>query len=122
VTRATVGNSTGSGPGASAEIKSAPCDTMTRKSATVSRKLADTLAYPPRLMELERAAAYVGFGRTKFQELIVAGAMPKSLDVEGSPRWDRFDLDSAVDDLKETKSKSAGEIDKIIEKLKRGAA
>lgn len=86
-----------------------------------ARKLADGLAYPPRLMELERAAAYVGFGRTKFQELVVLGVMPKSLDVEGSPRWDRFDLDRAVDDLKEIKFKPVSEIDGIIEKLKRGA-
>jgi len=86
-----------------------------------ARRLADSLAYPPRLMELERAAAYVGFGRTKFQELVVMGVMPKSLDVEGSPRWDRFDLDRAVDDLKEIKFKPVSEIDGIIEKLKRGA-
>ena len=86
-----------------------------------ARKLADSLAYPPRLMELERAASYVGFGRTKFQELVVMGVMPKSLDVEGSPRWDRFDLDRAVDDLKEIKFKPVSEIDGIIEKLKRGA-
>jgi len=86
-----------------------------------ARRLADSLAYPPRLMELERAAAYVGFGRTKFQELVVMGMMPKSLDVEGSPRWDRFDLDRAVDDLKEIKFKPVSEIDGIIEKLKRGA-
>jgi hypothetical protein len=87
-----------------------------------ARKLADSLAYPPRLMELERAAAYVGFGRTKFQELVVVGVMPKPLHVEGSPRWDRFDLDRAVDDLKETKrAKPSSEIDGIIEKLKRGA-
>ena len=64
-------------------------------------RLSDALAYPPRGMELERASAYVGLGRTKFLELIEAGQMPKPVDLDGSPRWDRFDLDRAFDDLKE---------------------
>ena len=64
-------------------------------------KLQDTLAYPPRLMDVERAAAYVGFGRTKFLELVDRGKMPQPIDVDGNPRWDRFDLDAAVDDLKD---------------------
>lgn len=64
-------------------------------------KLADHLGYPPRGMELERAAAYVGLGRTKFLELVDLGRMPQAVDLEGSPRWDRFDLDRAFDDLKE---------------------
>jgi len=34
-------------------------------------KLQDHLAYPPRTMDAERAAAYVGFGRTKFLEMVV---------------------------------------------------
>ncbi|MGD0025906.1 MAG: hypothetical protein ABSC37_15025 [Xanthobacteraceae bacterium] len=67
-------------------------------------KLADHLAYPPRGMELERAAAYVGLGRTKFLELVELGRMPKPVDLEGSPRWDRFDLDRAFDDLKERRN------------------
>jgi hypothetical protein len=66
-----------------------------------TEKLSDGLAYPPRGMGLERAASYVGFGPTKFLELVDIGVMPKPLDIEGSPRWDRFDLDRAYDDLKE---------------------
>ncbi len=66
-----------------------------------TEKLSDNLAYPPRGMGLERAAAYVGFGHTKFLDLVENGVMPKPVDVDGSPRWDRFDLDHAYDDLKE---------------------
>jgi hypothetical protein len=81
----------------------------------------DGFAYPPRLMELERAAAYVGFGRTKFQDLEALGLMPKPVDVDGSPRWDRFDLDRAVDNLKEKReAKPRSIIDAQLEKLKRG--
>ena len=64
-------------------------------------KLADQLCYPPRGMDTERAAAYVGFGRTKFLELVDDGRMPKPVDVDGYPRWDRVELDAAFEDLKE---------------------
>jgi predicted DNA-binding transcriptional regulator AlpA len=67
-------------------------------------KLQDNLAYPPRGMDAERAAAYVGFGRTKFLEMVGDGRMPQPIDIDGSPRWDRRDLDAAWDDLKERRS------------------
>jgi predicted DNA-binding transcriptional regulator AlpA len=50
-------------------------------------------------MDAERAAAYIGFGRTKFLEMVEDGRMPKPIDVDGSPRWDRIELDAAFDDL-----------------------
>lgn len=86
------------------------------------QRVSDSFAYPPRLMELERAAAYVGFGRTKFQELEAAGWMPKAVDVDGSPRWDRIDLDRAVDNLKEIRreAKPRSIIDEQLDKLRRG--
>jgi hypothetical protein len=61
------------------------------------------IAYWPRLLREDQAAAYVGCGPTKFRELVdEKGIMPKPLypDV-GMPRWDRVELDAAVDDLKE---------------------
>jgi predicted DNA-binding transcriptional regulator AlpA len=64
-------------------------------------KLGDHLAYPPRGMDVERAAAYVGFGRTKFLELVADGRMPPPIDIDGNPRWDRVDLDAAFEDLKQ---------------------
>jgi hypothetical protein len=67
-------------------------------------KLQDCLSYPPRLMPVELAARYVGFGVTKFKELIEERKMPQAIDVDGSPRWDRCDLDAAVDDLKDARS------------------
>ena len=38
---------------------------------------------------------------TKFLEMVDAGIMPPPIDVDGSPRWDRLELDSAVDNLKD---------------------
>ena len=66
-----------------------------------AEKLQDLQGYPPRLMSLERAAAYIGFGPTKFKELVNDSKMPQALDIDGSPRWDRIELDAAVEDLKD---------------------
>jgi len=52
-------------------------------------------------MPLEIAASYVGFGPTKFRELVAERKMPQAIDVDGSPRWDRIELDAACDDLKD---------------------
>jgi hypothetical protein len=67
----------------------------------MGERLSDQLSYPPRGMDADRAAAYVGFGRTKFLEMVEDGLMPQSIDIDGSPRWDRLDLDAAFDDLKQ---------------------
>jgi predicted DNA-binding transcriptional regulator AlpA len=64
-------------------------------------RLLDHLAYPPRGMDVEHAASYVGLGRTKFLEMVEAGLMPRPVDLDGSPRWDRLDVDRAFEDLKE---------------------
>jgi predicted DNA-binding transcriptional regulator AlpA len=67
-----------------------------------AEKLQDHFGYPPRGMDAERAAAYLGLGRTKFLELVEDGRMPKPVRIEEElPRWDRHDLDAAWDDLKQ---------------------
>jgi predicted DNA-binding transcriptional regulator AlpA len=83
-------------------------------------KLQDHLAYPPRGMDVDRAAAYVGIGRTKFLELVEDGRMPAPVRIEeGLPRWDRLDLDAAFTDLKDRrKDPVQRDRDKIIERLK----
>jgi hypothetical protein len=68
---------------------------------SMREKLQDTLAYPPRLMDVDRASAYVSFGRTKFLELVDRGLMPQPIYIDDNPRWDRFELDAAVNDLKD---------------------
>jgi predicted DNA-binding transcriptional regulator AlpA len=65
-------------------------------------KLQDHLSYPPRGMDVDRAAAYLGLGRTKFLELVEEGRMPKPVRIEAElPRWDRLDLDAAFEGYKQ---------------------
>jgi predicted DNA-binding transcriptional regulator AlpA len=69
---------------------------------TQADKLQDHLGYPPRGMDAERAAAYLGLGRTKFLEMVEEGRMPEPVRIEDElPRWDRYDLDAAWEDLKD---------------------
>ena len=42
-------------------------------SRRLPNKLQDALAYPPRAMKAERAAAYLDMSRTKFLELVDQG-------------------------------------------------
>jgi hypothetical protein len=56
-------------------------------------------SYAPRGMRLEAAAAWVGFGRTKFLEMVADGRMPRGKIVDGCRVWDRFRLDEAFEAL-----------------------
>ena len=65
-------------------------------------KMQDHLSYPPRGMDADRAAAYLGLRRTKFLELVEEGRMPKPVRIEAElPPWDRLDLDAAFEDYKQ---------------------
>jgi predicted DNA-binding transcriptional regulator AlpA len=89
-------------------------------------RLLDQLAYPPRGMDVEHAAAYVGLGRTKFLEMVEAGLMPRPVDLDGSPRWDRIDIDHAFEDLKQQRHDPAkagrARIQARLDQLKREAS
>ncbi len=74
---------------------------MTGRAA---HKLQDGLAYPPRAMRAERAAAYLGMSRSKFLELVDDGRMPKSIHLDGIALWDRLALDVAFDELGRSRS------------------
>lgn len=62
-------------------------------------KLQDGLAYPPRTMKAERAAAYLDMSRSKFLELVDDGRLPKPKIIDGMRVWDRLALDAAVDEF-----------------------
>jgi predicted DNA-binding transcriptional regulator AlpA len=59
----------------------------------------DPLSYPPRGLNREEAARYVGVGTTKFDELIRARQMPKPRQIGGRTVWDRVELDIAFSEL-----------------------
>lgn len=54
---------------------------------------------PPRGLKREWAAAYIGVGLTKFDELVRDGRMPQPVQVDGRRLWDRHALDLAFDAL-----------------------
>jgi predicted DNA-binding transcriptional regulator AlpA len=53
------------------------------------------LSLPPRGLTREQAAAYVGVGPTKFDEMIQDGRMPKPKRIDARVVWDRHKLDMA---------------------------
>jgi predicted DNA-binding transcriptional regulator AlpA len=62
-------------------------------------KLQDTLAYAPRLLRADRAAAYLGMSKSTFLHLVGEGELPKPKRIKGVVAWDRFALDAYVDDI-----------------------
>lgn len=66
-----------------------------------AEKLQDRIAYPPRGLRSERAAAYVGLSETTFLRMVEEGTMPQPIRPRGVTVWDRFDLDAAFDNLKD---------------------
>lgn len=55
--------------------------------------------YAPRGLRREAAAAWVGFSPTKFDELVKEGLMPPGKKVRGCRVWDRYQLDTAFENL-----------------------
>jgi len=54
---------------------------------------------PPRLLSRDAAAAYVGIGTTKFDEMVGDSRMPRPRRVDGRKLWDLRQIDSAIDNL-----------------------
>jgi excisionase family DNA binding protein len=65
------------------------------------RKFQDDLAYPPRAMKADRAAAYLDISRSKFLELVEQGRLPKPKIIDGVRVWDRLALDTAFAEFPE---------------------
>ena len=59
----------------------------------------DPYSYPPRGLNREEAARYIGVGTTKFDELVKDGRMPKGKRIDGRVVWDRYKLDASFTDL-----------------------
>lgn len=54
---------------------------------------------PPRGLDREQAAAYIGVSPSLFDQMVMDGSMPKSKRVRGRRIWDRLKLDSAFNAL-----------------------
>ena len=68
----------------------------------VRDNLQDHLAYPPRGLRAQRAAAYLGMSESAFLRLVDEGVMPQPVRIRGVTTWDRLDLDAAFENLKDT--------------------
>lgn len=64
-------------------------------------------SYAPRGMRMEAAADWVGFGVTKFREMVTDGRMPAGKLVDGCRVWDRYALDEAFDALPDENGNSS---------------
>ncbi len=67
----------------------------------MSRRALDPIALLPRGLSADEAARYVGVGRTKFDDLVTRGVMPKPKRIDGRNVFDRYALDAAFADLPE---------------------
>jgi predicted DNA-binding transcriptional regulator AlpA len=65
-----------------------------------AHKLADSLAYPPRAMRADRAAAYLDMSPASFLRLVDEKALPAGVHIKGMVVWDRFELDAAFENFK----------------------
>jgi excisionase family DNA binding protein len=59
----------------------------------------DPMAYPPRGLNRDEAARYVGVGTTKFDEMVAQKRMPAPKQIDGRVIWDRVSLDIAFNHL-----------------------
>jgi predicted DNA-binding transcriptional regulator AlpA len=59
------------------------------------------LAFPPRAMRAETAAAYLSMSRSAFLRLVDEGKMPPAVKINKMSTWDRLDLDAAYEDFKD---------------------
>src|SRR6266849_1948970 len=60
-------------------------------------KLADHLAYPPRAMRADRAAAYLSMSQSTFLRLVEEKLLPEPVKIKGMVSWDRLELDAAYE-------------------------
>jgi len=75
----------------------------------------DPFSYPPRGMNREEAARYIGVGMTKFDEMVKDGRMPKPKRADKRTIWDRVKLDLAFNDLGDGE---INELDEVLQSLR----
>jgi predicted DNA-binding transcriptional regulator AlpA len=57
------------------------------------------LSLAPRGLSRGQAAAYIGVGVTKFDQMVDDGRMPRPKRIDGRLVWDRVKLDEAFEEL-----------------------
>jgi hypothetical protein len=72
--------------------------TFSDRERAVPNNMIGTL--PRRGLRRSEAAAYIGVGTTKFDELVQRGLMPEGIKIDGVRLFDIRDLDQSFDRLK----------------------
>jgi hypothetical protein len=88
----------------------------------MTRKLQDALAYPPRAMRADRAAAYLSVSRSSFLQWVDEDKMPQPIRPNGPngvALWDRLALDIAFEALAAVEEEGRNTFDQIIAHRKR---
>ena len=67
----------------------------------------------PRGLSRSEAAAYIGIGPTKFDELVADGRMPRPKRIDGRVIWDRHRLDVAFEQLPESAGQAGDVWDRV---------
>ena len=78
------------------------------------------MSYPPRAMRIEQAAAYLSMSVSTFQKLVEDKVMPEPTKIRGMTTWDRFDLDAAYENCKDTAAPSENSVHKRLRELSSG--
>ena len=89
----------------------------TGKQATKRASHAHTdrvAAWLPRAMRADQAAAYLSMSKSMFLKLVGEKVMPESIKIRGMTMWDRLELDTAFDDLKNPDPESGNTMHKIL--------
>jgi excisionase family DNA binding protein len=71
-------------------------------------------AWLPRAMRAEQAAEYLSMSRSSFLKLVDEGKMPKPIKIGAMSTWDRYDIDAALEDLKNPDPESGNTMHKIL--------
>ncbi len=83
----------------------------------MTEKRPDPNGYPPRGLDRDAAARWIGVGTTKFDEMVDDGRMPRPKRIDGRRVWDRYALDMAFSELPE----DGNMIDKFLPRARQTA-
>lgn len=69
---------------------------------------------PPRGLSRVQAAAYIGIGPTKFDEMVQDGRMPKPKRIDSRCVWDRVQVDQAFAALDGGEAEPTNPLDALL--------
>lgn len=72
------------------------------------------ISLPPRGLSRVQAAAYIGIGPTKFDEMVQDGRMPKPKRIDSRCVWDRVQIDQAFAALDGGEAEPANPLDALL--------